>query len=193
VTVDQRLRALTPPPAPDVAPALHAAGAVDVAYARHDSAIGPLLLAATPRGLARLAFLSTSDLDAELAELAARLSPRIVAVTGALDEVRRQIDDYLAGRRDRFALPTDLTLATGFRLEVLGALAAIPYGATRTYAEVAGTVGRPAASRAVGTACARNPIPLVIPCHRVVRTGGALGGYAGGLDLKRRLLDLEAA
>ncbi len=170
-----------------------AQGLLDVAYRTLDSPYGPLLLAATPRGLVRVAFAAEGH-DRVLADLAARLSPRVLAAPGRLDAAARELDEYLAGRRRAFDLPLDLALARGaFRREVLDRLPAIAYGTTRTYAEVARDAGRPAAVRAVGTACATNPLPLVVPCHRVVRTGGGLGDYLGGTGAKRALLAMESA
>ena len=182
-------------PAADLAAALvraEAEGLVDVAYATTDSPVGPLLVAATDAGLVRLAF-DREDDDAVLQDLAARIAPRVVASTKRLDEVRRELDEYFDGRRDHFELPLDWRLSSGFRRTVLEHLYAdVPYGHTVSYLELATVVGNPKASRAVGTAMATNPIPIVVPCHRVLRTGGHLGGYGGGLPAKRLLLALEA-
>jgi methylated-DNA-[protein]-cysteine S-methyltransferase len=154
--------------------------------------VGPLLLAATPAGIVRLAF-DREDDDAVLAHLAERVSPRVVESPARLDEVRRELDEYFAGRRDHFELPIDWRLSGGFRKTVLERLyAEVGYGRTVSYLELATMVGNPKASRAVGTAMATNPIPIVVPCHRVLRTGGQLGGYGGGLDAKVRLLQLES-
>jgi methylated-DNA-[protein]-cysteine S-methyltransferase len=167
-------------------------GLLDVSYRTHDSPIGPLLLAATPAGLVRVAF-SGEDHDAVLGALAATLSPRILRAPDRLDDAARQLDEYFARRRRRFELPLDLQLAHGFRRTVLTHLRSIPYGETESYAAVAAAAGKPAAVRAVGTACARNPVPVVVPCHRVVRSDGTLGQYAGGPELKARLLEMEGA
>ncbi|WP_373694935.1 methylated-DNA--[protein]-cysteine S-methyltransferase [Kineococcus terrestris] len=166
---------------------------LDVAYRVVDGPLGPLLLAATPRGLVRVAF-AVEGHEAVLQDLADRVSPRVLHAPGRLDEAARQLDAYLAGRRRAVDVPLDLALARGgFRREVLAALRRIPYGGTATYAQVAAASGSPAAVRAVGTACARNPLPLVVPCHRVVRSDGRAGQYLGGADVKLRLLLLEGA
>jgi methylated-DNA-[protein]-cysteine S-methyltransferase len=169
-----------------------AEGLVDVAYAVADTPIGPLLVAATDAGLVRVAFEREDD-DTVLQELAARIAPRVVASTKRLDRVRRELDEYFEGRRDHFELALDWRLSSGFRKTVLEHLYAdVPYGHTVSYLELATIVGNPKASRAVGTAMATNPIPIVVPCHRVLRTGGNLGGYGGGLETKVRLLELES-
>lgn len=162
-----------------------------LSYRRLDSPVGSLLLAATPIGIVRVAFPNEGH-DQVLSKLAQRVSPRIVHDPARLDPAARQIEQYFARQRDRFDLPLDLRLAHGFRHDVLGHLAAIPYGHTASYAAIAAAAGHPRAVRAVGSACAGNPLPLVVPCHRVVRSDGTLGGYAGGLDAKRALLSLEA-
>jgi len=167
-------------------------GMLDVAYRTIDSPIGALLLAATPVGLVRVAF-EAEDHDAVLADLSARLGPRILSTSRGLDAAARQLDEFLDGRRDVFDVRVDLQLVRGFRREVLEHLQDIGYGVTRTYAQVAVTAGRPAAVRAVGSACSHNPVPLVVPCHRVVRSDGTIGQYAGGADLKRMLLEMESA
>jgi methylated-DNA-[protein]-cysteine S-methyltransferase len=167
-------------------------GLVDVAYARVDTPIGRLLLASTAAGLVRLGF-EREDLDLVLEELARRITPRVVEAPGRLDEARREIDEYFEGRRDHFELPLDWRLSSGFRRTVLEHLYSdVPYGHTVSYLQLATIVGNPKASRAVGTAMATNPIPIVVPCHRVLRTGGHLGGYGGGLETKVKLLALEA-
>jgi methylated-DNA-[protein]-cysteine S-methyltransferase len=172
--------------------AADAAGLVDVAIARTDSPIGTLTLAATPAGLVRIGF--ESERDTIAAALAARISPRVVELPARLDDARRQLDQYFAGQRHHFDLPVDLRLSTGFRRRVLEALLAkVGFGHTASYADLAILAGSPAAHRAVGTAMATNPIPIVIPCHRVLRTGGGIGGYGGGLDVKRLLLTLEGS
>jgi methylated-DNA-[protein]-cysteine S-methyltransferase len=165
---------------------------LDVAYRTVDSPVGTLLLAATPAGLVRIAY-AGEDHDQVLATLADKVSPRVLRAPARLDEPARQLDDYFASRRHRFDLPLDLRLAHGFRRTVLERLPHVPYGHTVSYAQLAGEVGNPRAVRAVGTACATNPLPLVIPCHRVVRTDGSLGNYIGGPETKQQLLRLEHA
>ena len=167
-------------------------GILDVAYRTIDSPVGPLLLAATAEGLIRVAYAS-EDHDAVLQALATRISPRILHAPGRLDAAARELGEYFAGHRRRFGLPLDLRLAAGFRRTVLSHLPEIGYGHTATYAAVAQLAGRPRAVRAVGTACATNPLPVVVPCHRVVRSDGSMGGYLGGPAAKRTLLALEAA
>lgn len=169
-----------------------AAGLLDVAYQTIDTPVGPLLLAATPEGLVRVAYAS-EDHDAVLAALAARISPRILNAPGRLDGAARELDEYFAGTRRRFDLPLDLRLATGFRRAVLGTLPGIGYGHTASYAAVAAAAGSPRAVRAVGTACATNPLPIIVPCHRVIRSDGSPGRYLGGPAAKNLLLHLEAA
>lgn len=165
-------------------------GLLDVAYTSADSPFGPLLLASTRRGLVRVG-LPNQDPDELLAEIAERLSPRVLEAPAELDDVQRELDLYFAGKLDRFDLPLDWRLSGGFRQRVLRAIDRIPYGQTRTYTEMARKAGNERAVRAAGTACGSNPIPLVVPCHRVLRTGGALGGYGGGLPMKQALLELE--
>lgn len=167
-----------------------AAGLLDVAYATTDSPFGPLLLAATPRGLVRVG-LPSQDAEQVLGELAARVSPRVLEAPNRLDDVRRELDRYFAGDLHDFDLPLDWRLASGFRGKVQHAIARIPYGQTRTYAEMARRAGNERAVRAAGTACGTNPIPIVVPCHRVLRSGGGLGGYGGGLAMKEALLQME--
>jgi methylated-DNA-[protein]-cysteine S-methyltransferase len=167
-------------------------GLADVSYAPVDSPFGPLLAATTKRGLVKLAF-PEEDVDGVLERLARRVSPRIVAADAQLDPVRRELDEYFGGRRRGFALPLDWTLVGPFGRRVLGVTAEIPYGGVLSYAEVAAEAGSPRGSRAAGNALGSNPIPIVVPCHRVLRSGGALGGYGGGLDRKRYLLKLEGA
>ncbi len=167
------------------------ADALDVAYTVIDSRLGPLLLAATRRGLARVAF-AIEDHEAVLDRLGAALSPRVLRAPHRLDDAARQLDEYLAGRRIRFDLPLDRALSTGFRAEVQRALPRIGYGERMSYAAVAALVGSPRAVRAVGSACATNPLPIVVPCHRVVRSDGSTGQYIGGPDVKRGLLEFEA-
>jgi methylated-DNA-[protein]-cysteine S-methyltransferase len=167
-------------------------GELDVAYRTIDTPVGSLLLAATPAGLARVAF-AGEDHDRVLAVLAERLSPRILLAPRRLDAVAREIDEYFAGRRRAFDLPLDLQLARGFRRTVLTHLTEIAYGATASYAALAAAAGNPRAVRAVGSACATNPLPIVVPCHRVVRSDGSIGQYLGGPDTKRALLAMESA
>ena len=170
-----------------------AEGLVDVAFERHDSPLGPILLGATDAGLVRIG-LPTEDEDEVLEELARRVSVRVLgAPHPGVTEARRQLDEYFGGRRTSFELPLDWQLTRGFRRDVLRVTARIPFGQTASYRDVAARAGRPAAVRAAGTALATNPLPLVVPCHRVLRTGGALGSYRGGTDVKARLLDLERA
>lgn len=165
-------------------------GLLDVAYARTDSPFGTLLLATTRRGLVRVG-LPNQDADELLVDLSERVSPRVLEAPAQLDEARRELERYFAGDLRRFELPLDWRLSEGFRLRVLRAIARIPYGQTRTYTEMAKGAGNERAVRAAGTACGRNPLPLVVPCHRVLRSGGALGGYGGGLPMKEALLALE--
>jgi methylated-DNA-[protein]-cysteine S-methyltransferase len=167
-----------------------AEGLLDVAYATADSPFGTLLLAKTPRGLVRLG-LPNEDPEELLADLAGRISPRVLEDPGGLDEERRELDDYFAGRRHAFELPIDWQLSHGFLLRARQGIAGIPYGETRTYTDLARGAGNERAVRAAGSACSRNPIPLVVPCHRVLRSDGSLGGYAGGLGMKEKLLELE--
>ena len=167
-------------------------GVLDVAYRTLDTPVGRLLLAATEQGLVKVAF-SVQDHDAVLRQLADGISPRILHAPSRLDEVSRQLEEYFTGQRKRFELPLDWRLSKGFRRQVLAHLRDIGYGRTESYAQVAAAAGSPRAVRAVGTACATNPLPLVVPCHRVVRSDGSAGGYAGGPDAKRTLLALEAA
>ena len=169
-----------------------AAALVDVAYRTMDSPIGPLLLAATEAGLVRVAF-EREDLEVVLAGLAATISPRVLEAPQRLDPVARELDEYFAGDRRSFDLALDFQLAKGFRLDVLRHLTDIGYGHTASYAAVAAAVGNPRAVRAVGTACAVNPLPLVVPCHRVVRSDGVSGNYRGGPEAKKTLLALESA
>jgi methylated-DNA-[protein]-cysteine S-methyltransferase len=165
-------------------------GLLDVAYTTTDSPFGPLLLAQTRRGLVRVG-LPNQDSDELLIDLAERVSPRVLEAPGELDAARRKLDLYFEGKLDSFDLPLDWRLSGGFRQRVLRAINRIPYGQTRSYTEMARKAGNERAVRAAGTACGSNPIPLVVPCHRVLRTGGALGGYGGGLPMKEALLQLE--
>jgi methylated-DNA-[protein]-cysteine S-methyltransferase len=167
-------------------------GLLDVAYRTIDTPVGTLLLAATTAGLVRVAY-DVEDHDAVLAGLANKISPRVLRAPARLDTVARQIDEYFAKRRTAFEVPVDLRLAEGFRRNVIEHLRAIGYGRRESYATVAAAIGHPRAVRAVGTACAHNPLPVVIPCHRVVRSDGSTGQYVGGPLAKSALLDLEAA
>jgi methylated-DNA-[protein]-cysteine S-methyltransferase len=169
-----------------------AAGLLDVAYRTLDTPVGRLLLAATPEGLVKVAYQS-QDHDAVLADLAARVSPRVLHAPGRLDAAARQLDEYFTAHRQGFDLPVDLQLAHGFRRTVLQHLAQVPYGDTVSYAHLAASTGNAKAVRATGTACATNPLPLVIPCHRVVRSDGTPGAYVGGAATKQTLLQLEHA
>ncbi|MFE4538764.1 methylated-DNA--[protein]-cysteine S-methyltransferase [Streptomyces scopuliridis] len=169
-----------------------AAALVDIAYTVVDSPVGRLLLAATDRGLIRVAY-AVEDHDKVLQTLADKVSPRILHAPGRLDTAVREMAEYFERRRQAFDLPLDLSLSKGFRQLVQQHLPEIGYGQTRSYRQVAELVGSPKAVRAVGTACATNPLPVVVPCHRVLRTDGTLGGYIGGPEAKTALLELEAA
>ncbi|HEX8510739.1 MAG TPA: methylated-DNA--[protein]-cysteine S-methyltransferase [Propionibacteriaceae bacterium] len=166
-------------------------GLLELAYRTLDTPVGTLLLAATEQGLVRVAF-EREGLDRVLAALASSVSPRILQAPARLDAVAGQLDQYFSQDRRVFDVPLDFRLARGFRLEVLAQLSAIGYGHTLSYTEVARAAGSAKAVRAVGTACATNPLPVVVPCHRVLRSDGSLGGYLGGLDAKRTLLRLES-
>ena len=168
------------------------AGILDVAYRTLDTAVGSLLLAATEQGLVRVAY-QCEDHDTVLQALAEKVSPRILNAVSRLDPVARQLEEYFAGTRKAFDVPLDLRLASGFRLEVLSHLPQIGYGHVENYSQVAAAVGSPRAVRAVGSACAKNPLPVVVPCHRVVRADGSYGGYVGGREAKQALLALEGA
>jgi methylated-DNA-[protein]-cysteine S-methyltransferase len=168
------------------------AGLLDVAYRIVDSPVGALLLAATSAGVVRVAY-EREDFDVVLTRLVEKVSPRVIADARRLDPVVRQLEEYFVGSRESFDVPTDLRLAAGFRRRVLEHLPAIGYGHTASYAVVAAAVDNPRAVRAVGSACATNPLPLILPCHRVVRSDGAIGEYVGGADNKRHLLELETA
>lgn len=161
---------------------------VDVAYAVVDSPLGPLTAAITPRGLVRLAYPGEEGV---LEELSTQISPRVLEMPAKLDRLRRQLDEYFEGSLRRFRFELDWTLVGPFGRKILAATAKIPYGTVASYGEVATRTGNPRASRAAGNALGSNPIPIVVPCHRVVRSGGALGGYTGGLDRKEFLLRLE--
>ena len=167
-----------------------AAGLVDVAHAGYDSPLGRLTIYVTDRGLVRLAY-PGEPLDDQLAELAAVISPRIMRAPQRTDAVRRQLDEYFAGERRAFEVAVDWRLIRGFAERVLRATSRIPFGRVSTYRDVAAEAGSPRAFRAAGNALGSNPIPIVVPCHRVLHASGGLGGYAGGLERKRYLLDLE--
>lgn len=194
--IEQRLRAGAPRSGPARLSAVvseafaraDADGLVEVAWTNFDSPIGSLWAATTQIGLLAVGF---GEPDGGLDTIAQRISPRVVEVPRRLDVVRRELDEYFEGRRRQFDLPLDRRLSQGFRAEVLQALEQVAYGQTVSYLGLAELVGKPKASRAVGTAMATNPLPIVVPCHRVLRTGGALGGYAGGLEAKRWLLAHE--
>ena len=175
-----------------LAAAAQAEGVLDVAYRTVDTPVGPLLLAATDVGLVRVAY-AGEDHDKVLQTLADRISPRILRAPARLDATARELEEYFAGRRRRFDVPLDWRLTAGFRGSVLHRLPEIGYGQTASYAAVAKLAGRPRAFRAVGTACATNPLPVVVPCHRVIPSAGGVGFYLGGVDAKRALLSLEAA
>jgi methylated-DNA-[protein]-cysteine S-methyltransferase len=166
-------------------------GLIDVAYATVDAPIGPLLVAATNRGLVKVAFGGKMPADKVLLDLAEDISPRVLEAPARLDSIRRQLDEYFEGRRTGFELPLDWRLSHGFGRRVLRHTARIRYGDVSTYKTLAAAAGSPRAARAAGNALGANPIPIVVPCHRIVATDGTLGGYAGGLAAKRRLLALE--
>jgi methylated-DNA-[protein]-cysteine S-methyltransferase len=172
--------------------AAEAEGLLDVAYTTIDSPLGTLLLAATPKGLVRVAY-DVEDHDRVLFTLSQRISPRVLRAPRRLDAAARELDEYFSRQRQVFDLPLDLSLSTGFRQLVQRHLPEIGYGQTRTYQQVAELVGNPRAVRAVGTACATNPLPVVVPCHRVLRADGTPGGYVAGPGAKKALLSLEAA
>jgi methylated-DNA-[protein]-cysteine S-methyltransferase len=167
-------------------------GLVDVAYTVVPSPVGDLVVAATRKGLVRVGFPHETS-DAVIEELAALLSPRVLESPAELDEVRRELDEYFEGRRTRFEVPIDMSLTRGFTRKVLRATSKIPFGSVSTYREMARKAGNDRAYRAAGNALGSNPIPIVVPCHRVLHSGGGLGGYGGGLDVKRYLLELEHA
>jgi methylated-DNA-[protein]-cysteine S-methyltransferase len=168
-------------------------GLLDVAFMSIDSPVGTIHLAATPRGLVRISFAMGLTVDDFVNELSDAVSPRILESSTYFDPIRHELDDYFAGKRTRFDLPLDWTLTGGFGRRVLRETARIPYGSVSTYKDVAAAAGNVRAHRAAGNALGANPIPLVVPCHRVLRTGGALGGYGGGPEIKKFLLELEGA
>ena len=166
-------------------------GLVDVAYTSVDSPLGPLLVAASPKGLVRVSYTDPRGPDHVIEELAERISPRVLEAPARLDPVRRELDEYFAGRRTEFETPIDWSHLAGFTRKVLRATSRIGFGETSTYAGVASRAGSPRAMRAAGNALGANPMPVIVPCHRVLRTGGALGGYTGGIERKEYLLRLE--
>ena len=177
----------------ELAGAAERSGLIDVAFERHDTPLGVVLVGATREGLVRLG-LPAEDENRVLEQLAARISPRVLhASRESLTQTRRELDEYFGGHRREFGIPLDWRLTGGFRREVLRATAEIPYGQTASYRDVATRAGSPGATRAAGSALATNPLPIVVPCHRVLSTGGGLGGYAGGLQAKTALLHLEGA
>src|SRR5204863_2394095 len=198
--LERALARTAPDPDPDAAAAAGrraaeragAGGEADIAYALEPSPVGDLLVAMTPRGLVAL-YYEDGDLDARLDRLADRISPRVVEAPARVDPVRRELDEYFAGARRSFETPVDWRLTHGFTRRVPRATARIPYGDASTYREMATRAGSERAVRAAGNALGANPIPIVVPCHRVLRTGGALGGYGGGVERKRFLLELEGA
>jgi methylated-DNA-[protein]-cysteine S-methyltransferase len=171
--------------------AAHAEALLDVGFDLLDSPLGSLLVAATPRGLCRISY--DAEPEAEVERLARAYGVRVLRAPRAVDEARRELDDYFDGRRQAFDLTVDLTAAPEFTRDVLGELARVPFGEVTTYGALAARVGRPRAARAVGTVMHRNPIPIVLPCHRVVGSGGSLVGYAGGIERKQALLRHEGA
>jgi methylated-DNA-[protein]-cysteine S-methyltransferase len=179
-SLDERFRA-----------AAAAEGLLDAGYDVYDSPVGPLFVAATPRGVCRISY--DADVDRQEARLAETYGLRVLRAPRAVDEAKRELDDYFEGRRTQFDLALDLERVAPFHREVLAKLARVPFGQTTTYGTLAAEAGRPAAARAVGTVMNRNPIPIVLPCHRVVGANGSLTGYAGGLHVKEALLRLEGA
>ena len=194
IDIERQLREAAlelPGEAPPLAERADEEGLLDVAYTSVDSPLGPLVVAATPQGLVRVSYTEFRGEDEVLEELARRVSPRVLEAPARLDGVRRELDEYFEGRRQRFDVPIDWSHLVGFTREVLRATAAISFGEVSTYAGVAKAAGSPRAVRAAGNALGANPMPVVVPCHRVLRTGGALGGYTGGIERKEFLLRLE--
>jgi methylated-DNA-[protein]-cysteine S-methyltransferase len=173
--------------------AARAQGLADVSYALEPSPLGDLLVAVTPRGLVRLAYEGAESTDEALEELARMISPRVLEAPAALDEVRRELDEYFAGKRHDFDIPVDWRLSDGFTRRVLRATARIPYGKLLSYKQVAAKAGSPRGSRAAGNALGSNRIPIVVPCHRVIHADGTLGGYTGRIERKEYLLELEGS
>ena len=182
-----------PADTPELTDRAEAEGLIDVAYTSVDSPLGPLMVAATPEGLVRVSYTEFRGEDEVLEELARRVSPRVLEAPARLDPVRRELDEYFEGRRHDFDVPIDWSYLAGFTREVLRATARIGFGQVSSYAGVAAEAGSPRAVRAAGNALGANPMPVVVPCHRVLRTGGSLGGYTGGLEKKEFLLRLEGA
>lgn len=178
-------------PLPDIAVPAAAAGLLDIAYATTESPVGTLLLASTDRGLVRLAYLEGDDPGPVLSELASTVSPRMLAAPRRLDEPRRELEQYFAGARTRFDVPLDWRLTHGFGRRVLQATARVPFGSFSNYKEIATAAGSPRGFRAAGNALGHNPIPIIVPCHRVLHSSGGIGGYTGGVERKRVLLAVE--
>ena len=178
---------------PNIGPAAAREDLLDVAYAIEDTPVGRLLLAATPRGLVRLAYLDQSDEESVLEHLASHVSPRVLSTPKPLDVPRRELEQYFAGTRRQFDAPLDWQLVRGFGKRVLEATARVPFGSVTTYKQMATEAGSPGAARAAGNALGANPIPIIVPCHRVLHATGGLGGYTGGLDRKRLLLGIEGS
>jgi methylated-DNA-[protein]-cysteine S-methyltransferase len=178
-------------PLPELDLVAAAAGLLDVSYTTVDSPVGKLLVASSERGLVRIAYLDGEDEAAVLQQLAAKLSPRVLRSPRRLEEPRRELEQYFAGARRQFELPLDWRLSHGFSRRVLGATARIPYGSVSSYKRVAIAAGSPRGHRAAGNALGSNPLPIVVPCHRVLHAGGGLGGYTGGVERKRLLLSIE--
>ena len=194
IDIEQQLREAAldlPTDVPPLADRAAEEGLLDVAYTSVDSPLGPLVVAATPKGLVKVSYTEFRGEDDVLEDLARRVSPRVLEAPAKLDPVRRELDAYFDGHREDFDIPIDWSYLAGFTREVLRATAAIPFGDVATYAGVAEAAGSPRAVRAAGNALGANPMPVVVPCHRVLRTGGALGGYTGGLERKEFLLRLE--
>jgi methylated-DNA-[protein]-cysteine S-methyltransferase len=193
LATEQALRSVpAPPEPPDVVDAAADAGLLDVGYVIEDSPVGRLLLAVTPAGLVRLAYVDAGeDEDTVLQALAQRVSPRILTAPRRLDEPRRELEQYFAGERRDFEVPIDWQLVRGFGRRILEITSSIPFGSVSTYGAVAAEAGSPRGARAAGNALGANPIPIVVPCHRVLHATGGLGGYTGGLHRKRQLLAIE--
>jgi methylated-DNA-[protein]-cysteine S-methyltransferase len=192
--LERALRAALPsdPAPPFDTEAAEAASLIDVAYVEHATPVGTLLLAATPRGLVRVAYADEDgSIEASLSALARSVSPRVIAAPRRLDAARRELDEYFTGARDRFEVPLDWRLTHGFGRRVLRSTARIPYGSVSSYGQVATAAGSPRGSRAAGNALGANPLPIVVPCHRVLHSGGGLGGYTGGVERKLTLLAIE--
>jgi methylated-DNA-[protein]-cysteine S-methyltransferase len=194
IDIEQQLREAAldlPTESPPVAQRAADEGLLDVAYSSVDSPLGPLVVAATAKGLVRVSYSDFRGEDEVLEDLARRVSPRVLEAPARLDPVRRELDEYFEGQRQDFDIPIDWSYLAGFTREVLRATVAIPFGDVSTYAGVAAAAGSPRATRAAGNALGANPMPVIVPCHRVLRTGGQLGGYTGGIERKEFLLRLE--